>query len=81
MTLTPRRWFAPADNLTRIYFDITVRDGNGAPIPGRTVRLTTSLGAVTDGGITDPNGKTLAFLTSTSVGDAVVTASLDVACL
>ena len=78
VTLTPRRWFAPADNLTRVYFDITVRDGNGAPIPGRTVRLFTSLGAVTDGGITDSNGKTLAFLTSASVGDAVVTASIDV---
>ena len=78
LTLTPRRWFAPADNLTRVYFDITVLDGNGTPIPGRTVRLTSSSGVVTDGGITDPNGKALAYLTSASVGDAVVNASLDV---
>ncbi|HEX7432746.1 MAG TPA: Ig-like domain-containing protein [Anaerolineaceae bacterium] len=78
LTLTPRRWFAPADGITRMYFDITVRDGNGMPLPGRKVRLTTSFGAVTDGGITDPNGKALAFMTSTSAGDAVVNASLDV---
>ena len=45
-------------------------------LPGRTVRLATSLGTVTGGGITDPNGKTLAYLTSTNVGDADVTASL-----
>ncbi len=76
LTITPRRWFAPADGLSKIYFDITVRDGNGAPIPGRTVKIITSLGAVTDGGVTDPSGKTLAFLTSQSVGDADVTASL-----
>ena len=77
LTLTPRRWFAPANGLTRIYFDITVRDGNGAPLPGRTVRLSSSLGAVTDGSSTDPNGKALAFLTSPNVGDADVIASLD----
>ncbi len=77
LTLTPRRWFAPADNVTRVYFDITLRDGNGAPIPGRTVKLTSSLGTVTDGGITDASGKTLAYVTSPSTGDADVTARLD----
>jgi hypothetical protein len=77
LTLTPRRWFAPADNTTRVYFDITLRDGNGTPIPGRTVKLASSLGFVTDGGVTDANGKTLAYITSPSPGDATVTASLD----
>jgi hypothetical protein len=77
LTLTPRRWFAPANGITKIYFDITLRDGNGAPMPGRTVRLITSRGAVTDGGVTDVKGKTLAYLTSGSTGDADVTAELD----
>lgn len=76
LTLTPRRWFAPADGVTKIYFDITLRDGNGTPLPGRTVKLTSSLGTATSGGITDALGKTLAYLTSPSVGDATVTASL-----
>ena len=40
------------------------------------MRISTTLGAKTDGGITDANGKTLAYLTSSSAGDAVVTASL-----
>jgi Bacterial Ig-like domain (group 1) len=76
ISLTPRRWYAPADGLARIYFDITLRDGDGNPIPGRTVKLKTSLGTATDGGITDVNGKTLAYLTSTVAGDANVSASL-----
>ncbi len=78
LTVTPRRWFAPADNVSLIYFDITVRDGNGAPIPGRTVILSSSLGNPTSGGITDANGHTLAYLKSSNVGDAVVTASINV---
>jgi hypothetical protein len=79
ITLTPRRWFTPADGVTRDYFDITLTDGNGAPIPGRTVKLSVSpLVSVTDGGITDANGKALAWLTSNGVtGDVQVTASLD----
>jgi hypothetical protein len=77
LELSPLRWFAPADGIARIYFDITLRDGNGLPIPGRTVRLNTTLGTVTDGGITDARGKTLAYLTSASTGDADVSATLD----
>jgi hypothetical protein len=77
LTLMPRRWFAPADGTSKIYFDISLTDGNGFPLPGRTVLLTSSLGTVQDGGITDEYGKTLAFLTSTSTGDAQVYASLD----
>ena len=77
LTLSPRRWFAPANGTTRVYFDITLRDGNGAPLPGRIVHLTSSLGSVVDGGITGVDGKTLAYLTSQSAGDADVTAALD----
>jgi len=75
LTLTPRRWYAPADGTTKVYFDITVRDANGAPLPGRTVNLNSSLGTPTSGGITDLNGKTLAYLVSSSVGEANVTAA------
>ena len=77
ITLTPRRWFAPANGLTRVYFDITLQDGNGRPLAGRTIRLSTSLGSVVDGGVTGVNGKTLGYLTSTNPGDAKVTARLD----
>lgn len=77
LTLTPRRWFAPANGLTKVYFDITLHDGNGMPIPGRTIRLHTTLGSVVDGGITDAYGKTLGYVTSGTSGDATVTASLD----
>jgi hypothetical protein len=77
LTLTPRRWFAPANNTTQVYFDITLRDGDGAPLPGRQVRLSSSLGAVTDGGITNADGHALAYLVSNTPGDAVVTAALE----
>ena len=78
ITLTPRRWFTPADGVTRDYMDITLTNGNGAPIPGRTVKLSSTLGTVVDGGITDANGKALAYLTSNgAVGDAQVSATLD----
>ncbi|HEY6119988.1 MAG TPA: Calx-beta domain-containing protein [Pyrinomonadaceae bacterium] len=76
LTLTPRRWFAPADGITRVFFDITLRDGNGAALPGRAVNLSTSLGTATAGGVTDLNGKTLAYVVSSTVGDANVKASL-----
>jgi hypothetical protein len=77
LTMTPRRWFAPADGVTRVYFDLTLRDGNGMPIAGRTVKLSSNLGNVTDGGVTDLTGHTLAYLTSSGSGDANVSASLD----
>jgi hypothetical protein len=77
LKLSPRRWFIPADGTTKAYFDIALQDGNGSPIPGRKVRIKSTLGSVTDGGITDAAGKTLAYLTSTKAGDAEVTATLD----
>jgi hypothetical protein len=76
LTLTPRRWFAPSDNFTRVYFDITLRDGDGVPLPGRTVSLTSSRGIVTGGGVTDANGHTLAYLVSNTAGSAEVVAAL-----
>ena len=79
LTLTPRRWFAPADGVTKIYFDLTLRDGNGTPLSGRQTRLHTTRGNIVDGGITDVNGHTLAYITANNgdVGDANVSATLD----
>jgi hypothetical protein len=77
LTLTPRRWFAPADDVTRIYFDIVLRDGNGSPLPGRTIRVASTLGAVVDGGVTGFDGHTLAYLKSNVAGDADVVAVID----
>jgi len=79
LTLTPRRWFAPADGVSKIYFDLTLRDGNGTPLSGRQTRLHTTRGNVVDGGITDVNGHTLAYITANNgdVGDADVSATLD----
>ena len=76
LTLTPRRWFGPADGTTKVYFDITLRDANGAPLPGRAIKLSTSLGTPFGGGITDLNGKALAYIVSSTVGEANVKASL-----
>jgi hypothetical protein len=73
LTLTPRRWFAPADNATRVYFDIALHDGNGAPLPGRTIVLNTNLGSAL-GGTTDALGKTFGYITSNTTGLADVTA-------
>jgi hypothetical protein len=77
VTITPRRWFAPANGRTRVYVTITVQNGAGQPLAGRRVRLKSSLGTVVDGGITDVNGQTLAYITSTSPGDAQITGQLD----
>ncbi|MGB4975382.1 MAG: hypothetical protein WBR35_01460 [Anaerolineae bacterium] len=77
VSLAPQRWFAPANGLTRAYAKITVRDGNGLPMPGRRVRLQSSLGRVVDGGLTDMHGQTLAYITSTTTGEARLVAYLD----
>lgn len=77
LTLSPRRWFAPADDATRVYFDVVLRDGNGLPLAGRKIRLASTLGTIVDGGITDIHGHTLAYLKSNMVGDADVTAVID----
>jgi len=77
LTMTPNRWFAPADNLTRIRLTLTLRDGNGVPLPGRKIQVKSSVGSVQTGGITDASGQTFAFITSAQVGDAELRATLD----
>jgi hypothetical protein len=79
LTLTPARWFAPGNGTSPVNVKITLRDGNGAPLPGRRVRLTTTLGSVVDGGLTDLQGQTSAIVRSGKAGDATLEAVLDLA--
>jgi hypothetical protein len=76
LAIAPQRWFAPADGVTRIWVKITLRDGTGLPLPGRTVHLLSDLGAAVDGGVTDWKGETLAYVTSGTAGDAKLSALL-----
>ncbi len=76
LTLTPQRWFVPADGVSKAWIKIVLRDGNGLPLPGREVSLNTTLGSVTDGGITDYQGQTFAYVTSDTAGEAALTPSL-----
>jgi hypothetical protein len=73
--IAPHRWYAPA-NGTPLYIDITVYDGKGNPVPGRKVSLSTTLGTVEVGPLTDPQGHVVAILRSDTPGDAELVASL-----
>ena len=77
LSLNPRRYYAPADGQSRVWFEVTLRDGAGMPIPGQVVRLRSDLGRTFDGGTTDVAGKVFAYLTSTIDGEARVYAELD----
>lgn len=79
ISLTPRRWFAPADGSSRLFVTITLRDGAGRPVAGKTVLLKSSLGTVVDGGVTDVEGKTFAYVTSSAAGEATLTPLIDLA--
>lgn len=79
ISLSPDRWYAPADGTSRVWVKATVLAGDGAPMPGKQVRLASTLASsdVTDGGITDVAGQTFAYVTATAAGEAVLTATLD----
>ena len=77
LSLNPLRYYAPADGSTKVWFEVTLRDGAGMPVSGQVVRLRSNLGLPRDGGSTDVAGKVFAYLTSTHTGDAVVYAELD----
>jgi hypothetical protein len=77
LTIKPRRLFATADGRMRVWVEITLRDGAGAPLPGREVSLRTSLGSAADGGVTDAEGRALAYVTAWTPGDALISAVLD----
>ena len=78
ISIRPLKWFAPATGTSsQIYAELRLTDGKGQPIPGRTLRMGSSLGQVTDGGVTGFNGQTLAYVSSTSAGDAELNAILE----
>ncbi|MEJ2600260.1 MAG: invasin domain 3-containing protein, partial [Anaerolineales bacterium] len=77
LTVSPARWFIPADGVSRAWVTITLTDGSGNPVSGRVVRLNSTLGDVVDGGITNALGQTRAYVTSNISGSAVLTPSLD----
>jgi hypothetical protein len=77
LAMTPERWFVPADGLSRIWVRIVLRDGLGRPLPGRQVRLQSTLGTVVDGGLTDVQGQAFAHVTSMTAGDSELSATLD----
>ncbi|UCC88994.1 MAG: right-handed parallel beta-helix repeat-containing protein [Anaerolineales bacterium] len=79
LSMRPLRWFAPADGSTQVWVEITLRDGNGQPLPGRTVRLNSTRGTTVDGGVTDAKGQTFAYVKSSAAGDALLSAALDAA--
>jgi hypothetical protein len=76
LSLSPERWFVPADGVTRLWVQLTLRDGNGRPLPGRVVHLTTTRGTAVSGGVTDVTGRTRAYVRSSTQGDAELTARL-----
>jgi hypothetical protein len=76
ITMSPERWYAPADGQTRIWVNLTLRDPQGRPMPGRTIDLHASLGDVTTGGVTDAAGKTRAWLVASDTGNSELTAVL-----
>jgi hypothetical protein len=77
LSLNPLRYYAPADGTTKVWFEVTLRDGAGLPVVGQIVRLNTTLGTVVDGGATDAAGRTFTYLTSNTIGEANVFAELD----
>ncbi len=76
ITIEPVRWYVPADGFPG-WVTITLRDGAGNPMPGYRVNLATNLGHVTDGGLTDASGRTFAYVTSDTPGEAELIATLD----
>jgi hypothetical protein len=77
LSITPQRWFVPADGVSRVWVTLTLRDGTGQPLPGRTTRLTSSRGSAVDGGITNAQGEALAYVTSAVAGDAELVGLID----
>ena len=76
LTLSPHRWFVPADGSTKVWFTLSLHDGLGRPLPGRQVQLWTAQASVSPVSITDIHGQALAYATSSQAGDAVFAAKL-----
>ena len=76
LSVTPLRWFIPADGVTRGEVTITLRDGEGNPVAGHQVSLRTTLGSVITGSLTDAQGQARARIASDLPGEAQLTASV-----
>lgn len=73
ITLTPDRWFVPADGITRAVVEVLVHDKDGRVLPGAQVALTAFFGTVEPKtGTTDLEGRFLATLRASEPGEAVV---------
>ncbi|MCU0522379.1 MAG: Ig-like domain-containing protein [Anaerolineae bacterium] len=77
LTLAPQRWFAPADGLTLIPVELTLRDGAGRPLAGRKVQLYSDLGTAGGSAVTGADGKALTYVTSDAPGDATLWALVE----
>jgi hypothetical protein len=63
-----------ADGADSALLTVTLRDANGLPLSGKTVRLETTRGTLTQPATpTDALGRTTATITSTTPGEAVIT--------
>jgi len=77
LTVTPARWFVPADGVTHLEVIIKVCDGAGNPVSSRKTRLEATLGDVIDGDVTGLTGQAKAYVTSNATGDSILTPSLE----
>jgi Bacterial Ig-like domain (group 1) len=76
ITLTPSRWYAEVSTTDAVTLNVTLRDGNGNPLPNRKIQFASSLNIVQGDGMTDASGNAKGFLTLPLPGENVVTASL-----
>jgi hypothetical protein len=76
ISVTPLRWFAPADGVTRVWVKIAVTGGDGRPVQGVPTDLISTLGTTVDGGVTDSGGEAFAYLTSSVAGEATLSATM-----
>jgi hypothetical protein len=78
VTLAASPLSIPANSTTQSVITATVRGGDNLPAPGRTITFAAVNGAVSPAsGTTDAQGKATTFLTSSSAGNAVLTATPD----
>lgn len=77
LTLTPQRWYTPADGINPVYIKIKLVDGAGNPLSGYQTHVTSNIGTVKDGSLTDANGECYARITSKTAGTATINAVVE----
>jgi hypothetical protein len=74
-SLSPDPFWVPADGVHTATLTITARDGQGVPQAGRLIQVETNLGVLQQpNGLTDENGMITAVISSTQLGNAILTA-------